>query len=251
MIEFVRGDLAAVGRTAMSHPDHGLRVTLYPVFHVGSPSFYSALSEDLGRFRVFLLEGVRWRGWRGPLYDLAARNLGLVTQGDNLRFPPDAERLPLDMTETEFAQEARGLPIHWRLLLWLLRPILWAVTSTEAGRHKVWNSFSKQSYVRDVRNIEGPLDGLIKTKRDRAMSDRLREFVQDPRRIKQGSPVAVVAGAAHMPALYLALRDCGFEKGSVRWFEVLEGLKVPSKGTDGRASPGGAAEQLDDKAKPG
>lgn len=243
MIEFVRGDLAAVGRTTMSHPDHGLRVTLYPVFHVGSPSFYYALSEDLRRFRVFLLEGVRWPGWRGPLYDLAARNLGLVSQRAHLRFPFDAERLPLDMTEAEFTREASVLPVHWRLFLWLLRPILWAVTSTEAGRHCVWDSFSKQSYVRGVRDVEGPLDKLIKTKRDRAMCDRLRDFVQDPLRIKQGSPVAVVAGAAHMPALYVTLRDCGFEKGSVRWFEVLDGLKVPSRGTDGRASPEGAARQ--------
>ncbi len=192
MIEFVRGDLAAVGRTTMSHPDHGLRVTLYPLFHVGSPSFYAALSEDLGRFRVFLLEGVRWRGWRGPLYDLAARNLGLVTQREHLRLPSDAERLPLDMSEPEFKQEAGALPIHWRVLLWLLRPILWAVTSTEAGRHSVWDSFSKESYVRGVRDVDGPMEKLI----------------------KQGSPVAVVAGAGHMPALYLTLRDCGFEKAA-------------------------------------
>jgi hypothetical protein len=59
MVEFVRGNLAAVGRTAMGHPDHDLRITLYPMFHIGSPAFYDALSEDLQRFRVFLLEGVR------------------------------------------------------------------------------------------------------------------------------------------------------------------------------------------------
>jgi len=236
MIEFVRGDLAAVGRTSMTHPDHGLRVTLYPVFHVGSPTFYAALSEDLRRFRVFLLEGVRWSGWRGPLYDLAASNLGLVTQREHLHLPPDAERLPLDMAEAEFTQEARALRLHWRLLLWFLRPILWAATSTEAGRHSVWDTFSKKSYVRGVRDVDGPLEELIKTKRDRAMSGRLRAFVQDPLRIRQGAPIAVVAGAGHMPALYLTLRDCGFEKGNVRWFEVLDGLRVPSKTTDGRAS---------------
>jgi hypothetical protein len=56
------------------------------------------------------------------------------------------------------------------------------------------------------------------------MTDRLREFVQDPVRIKHGDPVAVIAGAAHIPALYFTLRECGFEKGNVRWFEVLEGL---------------------------
>jgi len=44
MIEFVRGSLAAVARTVMRHPDHDLRITLYPVFHVGSAAFYDALS---------------------------------------------------------------------------------------------------------------------------------------------------------------------------------------------------------------
>ena len=87
MVEFVRGDLAAVGRTAMRHPDHDLRITLYPMFHVGSAAFYEARSEDFRRFRVFLLEGVRWKGFRGPLYDLAARNVGLVTQRAWLRLP--------------------------------------------------------------------------------------------------------------------------------------------------------------------
>jgi hypothetical protein len=220
----------------MSHPDHGLKVTLYPMFHIGSPCFYADLTGDLKRFRVLLLEGVRWRGWRRPLYDLAARNLGLVTQREHLLLPADAERLLLDMTEAEFAREAGALPLRWRLLLLLLRPVLWAVTLTEAGRHRVWDSFSKESYVRVRRDVERPLADLIKTKRDRAMSGRLREFVQDPLRIEQGSPVAVVAGAGHMPALYLTLRECGFEKGSVRWFEVLEGLRVPSRATDGRAS---------------
>jgi hypothetical protein len=221
----------------MSHPDHGLRVTLYPVFHIGSPHFYAALSEDLSRFRVFLLEGVWWRGRKGPLYDLVARNLGLVTQRDSLHLPPDAERLRLDMTEPEFTREASALPLRWRVYLTLLRPIFWAVTLTETGRHHMWDSFSKESHVRRIRNVNGPFDELIQTKRDRAMTDRLREVVRDSIRIQQGSPIAVVAGAAHMPALYRTLRDCGFEKGSVRWFEVLDGLKVPARGTYGRASP--------------
>ena len=67
----------------MSHPDHDLKITLYPVFHIGSPAFYAALSDDLERFQVFLLEGVRWWRRRGSLYDLAARNLGLVSRRRN------------------------------------------------------------------------------------------------------------------------------------------------------------------------
>jgi hypothetical protein len=220
----------------MAHPDHQLRVTLYPVFHIGSPAFYAALSADLERFRVFLLEGVRWHGWRGPVYDLAARNLGLVTERDHLRLPTNSERLPLDMTEAEFTREATALPFGWRLLLRLLRPALWAATSTEAGRHRVWDSLSKASYVRGLHDADGPWTDLIKVKRDRAMSARLREFVEDPLRVEQAAHVAVVAGAAHMPALYRTLRDAGYRKGNVRWFEVLDGLKVPSRGTAGRAS---------------
>jgi hypothetical protein len=179
VIEFVRGDLAAVGRTTMTHADHHLLVTLYPVLHIGSPSFYAALSEDLKRFRVFLLEGVRWR-WKGALYDLAARNLGLVTQRTHPHLPDDSERLPLDMSPAEFSREAERLPMRWRLALRLVRPILWAMTATEWGRHRVWDSFSKES-------------------------------------------------------VYATLRQCGFEKGSVRWFEVLDGLTIPTRGTHGRA----------------
>jgi hypothetical protein len=236
VIEFVRGDLAAVGRTTMTHPDHDLRVTLYPVFHIGSPSFYAALSDDLKRFRVLLLEGVRWR-WRTQLYDLAAHNLGLVTQRTHLHLPDPSERLLLDMTAAEFGREAGRLPIRWRLVLWFLRPILWVMTSTDSGRHRVWDTFSKARHVRALRDRDGPLDELIKTKRDQVMSRCLREFVQDPLRVTNGGGVAVIAGAAHMPALYATLRQCGFEKAGVRWFEVLDGLTIPSRGTSGKARP--------------
>jgi hypothetical protein len=235
VIEFVRGDLAAVARTTMSHPEHGLKVTLYPLFHIGSPAFYDALSEDLKRFRVIFLEGVRWRGLKGPLYDLAARNLGLATQRERLRLPAGAERLRLDMTDADFANAADRLPVWWRLFLRLLRPIFWAATATAAGRDWMWDAFSKERYVRGVSDDETKLEELIRTRRDRAMSQCLRAFLADPVRIERALPVAVLAGAAHMPALYATLRDCGFEKGTVRWFEVLDGLTIPSRGTDGRA----------------
>lgn len=67
------------------------------------------------------------------------------------------------------------------------------------------------------------------------MCDVLRTVAQDPARIRATQSIAVVAGAAHMPALYLALRSCGYEKGSMRWFEVLDHVTVPSRSTDGRA----------------
>jgi hypothetical protein len=235
VIEFVRGDLAAVARTTLHHPQHGLSITLYPVFHVGSPTFYELLSEDLARFRVFLLEGVRWRGLKGEAYDLAARNLGLVTQQSHLHLPPDAERLVLDMSEKDFAAGIDALPLLTRIVLRLLRPLMWLATATRAGRDAIWDSFSKESYVRGLKSISTPLDELIKTKRDRVMCDVLRRFVEDPIRIQAAKDVAVVAGTQHMPALYVTLRDCGYEKGNVRWFEVLEGLTIPARGTDGRA----------------
>jgi hypothetical protein len=235
MIEFVRGSLAAVGRATMRHPEHDLRITLYPMFHIGSPAFYDALSEDLRRFQIFLLEGVRWRGLRGPLYDLTARNVGLVSQRERLRLPEGAERLSLDMSEVDFTREAGALPFHWRLLLRFLRPVLWAITLTTSGRHALWDALSKEKYTRRLQAADTPLDQLIKSKRDRAMCDVLRAVAQDPARIRAAQSIAVVAGAAHMPALYLTLRSCGYEKGSVRWFEVLDGVTVPSRSTDGRA----------------
>jgi hypothetical protein len=130
MVEFVRGSLAAVGRTVMRHTDHGLRITLYPMFHVGSAAFY----------------------------DLAARNVGLVTQQARLRLPEGAERLSLDMSEVEFTREADALPLHWRLFLRFIRPFLWAVTLTAAGRHALWDAISKEKYARKRQAPETPFD---------------------------------------------------------------------------------------------
>lgn len=244
MIEFVRGSLAAVGRTTMRHPEHDLRVTLYPMFHVGSPAFYDALSDDFRRFQVFLLEGVRWKGLRRPLYDLAARNVGLVSQREWLRWPEGVERLSLDMAEVDFTREAAALPVHWRLLLRFLRPVLWALTLTASGRHVLWDGISREKYARKRQAVDTPLDQLIKGKRDRAMCEVLRRVAQDPVRIRAAQPIAVVAGAAHMPALYLTLQSCGYEKGSVRWFEVLDGVVVPSRNTDGKASSADPEDML-------
>jgi hypothetical protein len=244
MIEFVRGSVAAVGRTMMRHPEHDLCITLYPMFHIGSPRFYDALSEDFRRFQVFLLEGVRWKGWRGPLYDLATRNVGLVSQRERLRLPESVERLSLDMSEVDFTRGAGALPFHWRLVLRFLRPVLWAMTLTASGRHALWDAISKEKYARKRQAAETPLDQLIKNKRDRAMCDVLRTVAQDPARIRAAQSIAVVAGAAHMRALYLTLRSCGYELGSVRWFEVLDGVTVPSRSTDGRARSADAEDRV-------
>ena len=115
--------------------------------------------------------------------------------------------------------------------------MLWAATLTDAGRHLVWDSISKKAHARSLQDPDTPVMQLVRSKRDLVMCDRLRRFVEDPARIAAGQPVAVIAGAAHMPALYATLRDCGFQKGSVRWFEVLDGLTIPSRGTPGRAVP--------------
>jgi len=99
----------------------------------------------------------------------------------------------------------------------------------------LWDAISKEKYARKRQAVDTPLTQLIQDKRDRAMCDVLRVVAQDPARIDVAQPIAVVAGAAHMPALYLTLRSCGYEKGTVRWFEVLDGVTVPSRSTDGRA----------------
>jgi hypothetical protein len=239
MSKFVRGSLPAVGRTTMAHPDHDLKITLYPVFHIGSPAFYATLSDDLRRFRLFLLEGVRFRG-RRPLYDLIARNLGVVTQRSHLRLPEGSECLSLDMTEAEFKREVRELPIQWYLVLWFLRPLLWAFTATASGRDAMWRSFGARRRSRANDDAEEPLTTLIKTKRDRVMSELLRKFACDEQRIKAAVPAAVIVGASHAPVLYATLRACGYRKGNVRWFEVLEGLDIPAKGMDGQARDGAA-----------
>src|SRR5678816_2706316 len=122
-----------------NHPDTRMKITVYPMMHIGHQSFYERVSDELRRCRYVLYEGVTWRlgDDRHPLYDLIAKNLGVAAQEKVLRFPAEATKINLDMARAEFRRRFFELPIRFILMFIFLRQLLWLLTLPRLLRDRV------------------------------------------------------------------------------------------------------------------
>lgn len=106
-----------------------VRVTLFPMVHVGEAEFYDATYLDARTHDVVLLEGVdspvSRRITRSYRWLAGSRTLrGLIIQP---RFPagaPPPQVIHADLTGPEFEAEWRSVPIWIRLLVYAMAPIM-------------------------------------------------------------------------------------------------------------------------------
>jgi len=233
-LQFTRADDHHLDSCWMTwnNPDTKLKLTTYPMVHIGDQTYYDRLSADLARCQYVLLEGVSWRlgDAKRPLYDLVARNLGMVAQERALRVPASVLTINIDMRRTEFRMRLFSLPLRYILRLVLLRRVLWLVTlplsfRVEAIRLGIVRRSRKWS-----RDDETPLSQLIVGWRDRRIVENLTKFYREHGHTDVPSYAGIVFGAAHMPAIGLALGQLGFQVGTRRWVEVL---RIPVAGNAG------------------
>lgn len=206
-----------------NHPDTKMKVTTYPMLHIADQRYYDQLSEDLDRCRFALVEGVTWRlgDARRPLYDLAARNLGLAAQEVALRVPGTATKLNLDMHRSEFRERFFRLPVRYMLMLIFLRPLLWLLTYPRSLKIQFIRHGLLRRYRRATRDDDSPWHQLIVGARDRRIVENLGMFHREHGQTDSATYAGVVFGAGHMPAISQGLRQLGFQVGTRRWVEVL------------------------------
>src|SRR5688572_19735128 len=152
-----------------NNPATKLKITTYPMVHIGDPLYYERVSADLARCQYILLEGVSWRSGdeKRPLYDLIAKNLGMAAQSTALRIPRSATRINIDMKRSEFRRRLFRLPLRDIVAIILLRRILWLITLPPPLRRKaVRHGLLRQSRRESERN-DTPLRRLIGRSRDR------------------------------------------------------------------------------------
>lgn len=211
-----------------NHPDTRMKVTIYPMVHVGHQSFYDRVSADLARCRYVLYEGVSWRlgDERRPLYDLLARNLGIAAQEKALRMPAGATKLNLDMTRTEFRGRFLRLPLRYIVMFIGLRPLLWLATLPRPLR----GHFIRHGLLRRHRTSEfdddRPLTQLLLKTRDKRIVENLTTFCRTTGRTDESAFTGIVFGAGHMPAIAAGLRALGYRPGTRRWVEVFRHVTI-------------------------
>jgi len=215
-----------------NNPDTKLKVTTYPMLHIADQRYYDRLSADLDRCRYALLEGVSWQlgDAKRPLYDLVARNLGLVAQERALRIPASVVRINIDMMRSEFRMRFFSLPLRYIAMVVLLRRLLWLLTLPPGFRREAVQLGILRTSRKTSNDEETPLSQLSVGSRDRRTVENLAKFYREHGQTDVPSYVGIVFGAGHMPAISFALRQLGFQVGTRRWVEVL---RIPVSGNVG------------------
>jgi len=208
-----------------------LRILLFPMFHVASPGFYSAVTERLRQCDLLVVEGV---SGRSPLvraitltYRIipANRRSGLVV--DNIGYRSlGVPIINSDVTATEFRQTWRAIPLRHRLTAWCLIPFV-IVAQFFRGRRFLLSAGIELNDLPSPAEEDASADPFSEHF-DRAFGgdrdERVLATLSGLIRTRSAEPitVAVVYGAQHIPTFVAELHARqGYRATSAEWITVL------------------------------
>ena len=214
-------------RIAFSNGETGQTVTLFPMIHAAEPEFYKAVVEDaFDAHDIALTEGISSPVTRRITrsYRWMVRGGGpLVLQSGFMTEAGRALRVRADLEPDEFDRLWATLPFATRLTITLAAPLvglslrLRPDLATLARRLEM-DDLPSRDAVLGWSPETAPLDGVILQARDLRLVETLTRTIADA---KDAERIAVVYGAAHMPAVLRALPDLGFAWTASDWMLVF------------------------------
>jgi hypothetical protein len=215
----------------MRRPDIQSEFILFPMLHLASPDFYSAIQTRLRECDLILVEGVNTiqvqlltLAYRTPS---RSKHLGLVTQGEGLDLSPFLDRLiHADLTAGEFERGWREVPLYLRLVLLCFAPLYglylrYFGTRDLIARYAEFNDLPSRdevlSYDRDFDQLQHALLG----QRDARLTLTIERVIQELGPAPK--TVGILFGAEHMRAVirYLTEKQ-GYHAASAEWLTVFE-----------------------------
>ena len=209
-----------------------MQFMLYPMFHVAEPSFYSAAATRLKNADVVVVEGVGGDNQKrstllGALtlsYTVLrfSRRVGLVKQNINYS-TLDAVIVNPDVSLKEFEADWRRVPLTIRLQIWCLLPFI-IVARLFGGTKMIW---SRSLELNDLPSPEeeeladhsAELDAAFGGRRDERVLAALYQLHEQHNH--EDTEVAVVYGAAHIPAIVRGLMGrYAYRPRSADWLTV-------------------------------
>ena len=225
-----------------------LQFVVYPMIHMAQPGFYKEVTRRLGQADVVVLEGVG----AGPAPGGGAgagggsgRRKGSVLFGaltfsyTALRFNRKAklveqdidygslgaELVHPDVDTAEFETGWRRAPLRQRLMMWLVLPVV-VLVRLFGGTRMIWSRSMEQndlpSALEEAQQDRYPdLVAAFGGERDERLLAALYRLHDE--RATEDIEVAVVYGAAHVPAIVHGLRDrYGYRARSADWLTVAD-----------------------------
>jgi hypothetical protein len=203
------------------------RFTLYPMIHVGEPSFYQAVRARLARHDLIVDEGIIGPSRMAELLTSVYRSdplrtrLGLQVQPRDLCDVGVPVVRP-DMTGPEFEDRCRGIGLPERALLYTAVPAYGVFVRLFLTRAMLAQELQLDCDTLAIREPTGlRIEEIITDERDAllcAEADRIHTG-----RCEEDIDVAVVWGAAHVAPLvaYLRMRY-GYVPRDAEWLLVFD-----------------------------
>jgi hypothetical protein len=211
-------------------PGVAMRITLFPMLHLGSADYYRAVTGRLAACDLIVAEGIDSRSVTALAMALTyllpsrSRRLGLTAQ----RIDYASLGVPVtrpDMTAPQFRNGMRTVPLWRRLAIWFQMPLA-ALSFALRGNRR---TFSRYLDISDVpafaeAQVQQRYPELVKTvldDRDDLLADFLDSLCQT--RKHEDIDIAVVYGAAHMRAVTRELfRRHGYRPRTADWITVFD-----------------------------
>lgn len=204
----------------------GGTVTLYPMAHVAEAEFYRQVHAGVSAADFVLHEGVDSpvaRRLTASYRWIDTRRLGLVVQ-PRAMFRDLGERAILaDLAPAEFEALWRELSWHYRVAVATAAPAigLWrrfTAARPDIARGMCQNDLPSRNEVMAWSSGTAPFLNALLTARDARLCRVLKHLLAGDGR---GADIAVVYGAAHMPALVRLLSDADHALVESRWLTVI------------------------------
>jgi len=206
--------------------DSPVRFVLFPMVHLGEPSFYEAVMERLRGCDLVVAEGIQGHSRTASRLTLSYRlvkrgRLGLVVQRLDLK-SLGVQVLYPDMSADEFERRWRRVPLGQRLAVWLVLPVYIPFVFLFGTRARL----AGHLHLEDDHNM-GRIDGfeeidrVMLDERDRLLIDAL-SAIHEAHGTKP-LRVGVVYGAGHVIAVVygMAARH-GYVARDAEWLTVFD-----------------------------
>jgi hypothetical protein len=220
---FYIGDMMEVFRYVHSWGKSGSMLCFhtFPMFHVGTESFYTEISKMLNTMNAILEEGVpaKKRSEFGT-YSLLAYKMGLVSQHQALKIDGNVEKINVDISWAKFNESMKKVSIAERIKTTisqylvlrypkekLLETFKYLTKYTSESATILIDPFTHYSY----KHSKSPFDYLILNQRDIEISENLERYIKNWGYKKVQYNVGIVFGDEHMPGIYMVLRENGFK----------------------------------------
>ncbi|WP_432200744.1 hypothetical protein ACRAQ7_00200 [Erythrobacter sp. W53] len=213
----------------MSQRESGVRITIFPMVHVGEQAFYDRVHSEALAHDAVLFEGVRSRQTRlltASYRWLDFARLGLVVQPaiqDYVKDTTHARLAHADISSEEVEVLWRRMPFWLRAVVGIGAPIYGLVSKLTATRESIAKGMS-QDMLRDPKDIleDGdefqPLRDLVDTARDARLVECLDEELG---KANSTTRLALIYGAGHISEVLRALSERGFVPTQSDWITIF------------------------------